>query len=703
MSDRQVAFALPHRELQARGVMPTRLTHGGDVAAKDPRSRASTAGVATAKNLPTESASSADSTSPELEVEPVSPASNNVQTSCTFDPESFGAHCVNSDRANKLRKWMDHCDTKHRSCAHKALDPLFPDDMKIYLIDIPNLCLIQATTAETYVALSYVWGGVPQFRTIKSNLSDLLNQYSLRKIQNSIANVIRDAAAVVAEMQIQYLWVDSLCIIQDDATFKHSQISAMAVIYNRATATIIAASGKDANANLSMTGSNKEIWDLSREGTRGPELAILNKINKSCYNRRGWTYQERLLSRRRIYFYEGKVYFECGAGFYGEQSVLDLKEIPWSNTSHFKTVHPRIYDINIPSSKDQPNYRARLHRDIWPMHMNFDSWDIGFKFWREVVEEFSTKDLTFERDAFDACLGVFTAFETYSEWPILYGLPIPLFHIALLWIPIRGSSPSRRTGKQDHEQSEIDVFPSWSWIGWTGRVSLDHLTNGVSNDFSQLHELESRISRLDLVTPGCITALEGALTTPRDHYSDNSHPLNSPSANLIAATRAAHGFIRPALNFTGQEAPTYYYQDHHEIDFYSLPKSDITEVANLAKGYSFILIARADEDRNQALWRYPDPIEPQKIGYVYLLIVKWVVKIKGTGDVGGPGRATTAGAEKERVTPDASAAVEKSINDYVDESNSRDLKTCAGRIGVASMPERVWEAGGPKIHEFLLQ
>jgi hypothetical protein len=114
------------------------------------------------------------------------------------------------------------------------------------------MCISQAKRSEVYLALSYVWGNVTQLMASKTNILDLMQDNALvsQRHSNLIPRTIRDAIGLVPLLGERYLWVDSLCIIQDDEVFKHDQINAMAAIYSNAALTIVAAEGDSAEAGL---------------------------------------------------------------------------------------------------------------------------------------------------------------------------------------------------------------------------------------------------------------------------------------------------------------------------------------------------------------------------------------------------------------------------------------------------------------------
>jgi len=98
------------------------------------------------------------------------------------------------------------------------------------------------------VALSYCWGAAATLMHQKSNSVSLRTDEALHT--SKIPATIRDAIALVQGVGERYLWVDALCIVQDDLVSKGVHLTQMGLIYSLATFTIIAAAGEDADAGL---------------------------------------------------------------------------------------------------------------------------------------------------------------------------------------------------------------------------------------------------------------------------------------------------------------------------------------------------------------------------------------------------------------------------------------------------------------------
>ncbi|CAI6096098.1 unnamed protein product [Clonostachys chloroleuca] len=112
------------------------------------------------------------------------------------------------------------------------------------------MCIIDVSSRDHYpqfATLSYVWGREPFLRLSRDNLKHLMAPGSLDKTPPPLT--IRDALQICRGLQIQFIWVDSLCIIQDDKSDMIEIVDSMDSIYRQSVITIVAASGANAHAD----------------------------------------------------------------------------------------------------------------------------------------------------------------------------------------------------------------------------------------------------------------------------------------------------------------------------------------------------------------------------------------------------------------------------------------------------------------------
>ncbi|RDW75474.1 hypothetical protein BP6252_06616 [Coleophoma cylindrospora] len=293
---------------------------------------------------------------------------------------------------------------------------------------------------EPYVALSYVWGTRENYTTDISNIRAHQQQGSLETFSNKIPNVIRDAMSLVRRIGLRYLWVDSLCIVQNSKRSWDLNARMMNLIYGNAHLTICAADGADAWDGLRALQSSAHSTQHIEECAPGVRLMVSQLaetgISTSVWNTRAWTFQERLLSRRCLIFTEGRVFFQCRSATMSEDLVAESHGAGWS----------------LDLAKALPQVLHELDRRPIRVYMN-------------CMSRYSARKLTQQKDILAAFNGVSNLISGVMQAPFIFGLPSSHFDLALLWEPLQAVTRRVQGDGQDFQGLE---FPSWSWCGWKG-------------------------------------------------------------------------------------------------------------------------------------------------------------------------------------------------------------------------------------------
>ncbi|OJA15063.1 hypothetical protein AZE42_08230, partial [Rhizopogon vesiculosus] len=195
------------------------------------------------------------------------------------------------------------------------------------------MAIVPAPRSCRYIALSYLWGGMgEEYWTTKANLKHRRRRGGLDA--SVLPMTISDTIQLVRLLGERYLWIDALCIVQDDPKDKEVQIGVMELIYGSSAFTIFAAGGTSARDPL--PGIRPGTRDLQQQTSKiqGFHLAVplvlpREAIASSAWNTRGWTYQELMLSRRRIFFTSHHVHFECAEDVWSEDVVAERVDVPW--------------------------------------------------------------------------------------------------------------------------------------------------------------------------------------------------------------------------------------------------------------------------------------------------------------------------------------------------------------------------------------
>lgn len=343
--------------------------------------------------------------------------------------------------------WKSTCTCLHgKSCEitpSSSLSAVRP----VWLVDVKEKCLIPTPETCTYVALSYVWGSQQTLEATCSNVDRLQRKGSLSGGSTpSIPATIRDAMGVVELLEERYLWVDRLCIVQDDPSQKHTEMAKMSAIYYNASVTILAVQGENADSGLKGFRGVSKPRDLRQsihsleDGAMVTQHALSltqeSGSSSSVWERRGWTFQEDLFSRRRLIFNGDLIRWECASAVMYEH--IESWSIPARR-------QPAVFHYQSMFERSLPDLR-RLKR---------------------IVGNYNKREFTYPEDALKAFAGLAFSLSPAFGGCFVSGLPMALFDIALLWQPEAGIS--RRIAKN---QAKEHCLPSWSWAGWSGSIDI---------------------------------------------------------------------------------------------------------------------------------------------------------------------------------------------------------------------------------------
>lgn len=362
---------------------------------------------------------------------------------------------------SRVREWLRQCEEQHGDeCACPAWiregegEALTPKALRI--IDVKERRIVDSPLQSRYLALSYVWGGDQQ--SLDSRLEWSLTTQNLEKLQQvngldnvALSNTIQDAITFTLDLGERYLWVDALCILQDDVGDLAAQTSQMDLVYSGAVLTILAASGDDSHCGLAGTVQwPRNVFSrrvqVSSEGLYLAPTAALSSdglLPKSTWNSRGWTFQERLLSRRSVVFTKAQVFWLCECSMWDEETILEPTE-------------PQVW--------------------VLPQALGCnDEWDDNFpRFSREsmsvYIAQYSSRNFTFPADAHSAFLGILRRYEHLNKAKTMWALPVHRFDQYLTW---QGGMERRKELHRlilDNSATCLVPFPSWSWLGWSGFI-----------------------------------------------------------------------------------------------------------------------------------------------------------------------------------------------------------------------------------------
>ncbi|KAH9887389.1 heterokaryon incompatibility protein-domain-containing protein [Cubamyces lactineus] len=358
--------------------------------------------------------------------------------------------------------YIKQCVRDHPQCQAITPYPVGSAPLPTRLLDCSNpdrLRIIETDSSmrDSYVALSYVWGpdGQPH-RTTKANLPD----YMRRIKRGVLPRTIRDAIRVTRALGARYLWIDSLCIIQDSKEDVHRELARMRDVYRHALLTIDACSAANVSEGflkhqrlcsepvamlpfIDFVGGSarvgKAYWTDPSSDEPDVHVTRNNKETPTSHTEaRGWCLQERMLSTRSLVFKADALHLRCHTETRNVGG--DLYEETWEV--------PRLPDATF-------HDKRRVSRES-------DEWKEILETWWKILHDYSTRSLSSPSDKLVAIAGLAEMFASTLGPDYLAGLWRDSLFQDLLW---------QRTGRARACSAPSRYrAPSWSWASVDGQT-----------------------------------------------------------------------------------------------------------------------------------------------------------------------------------------------------------------------------------------
>lgn len=415
--------------------------------------------------------------------------------------------------------WIQQCQKEHKKCNNKFIPESSEHYLPLRLLDVGghqdetiSLKLgsqLPEDQPKDYIALSHCWGEAVNVTLTKSNLDDLENLHI-----SSLTKNFQDAVRISRALKIRYLWIDSLCIVQDDHAEWESESADMGLVYANSKCVVSASASKDSNGGCFMPrdlfrnactlrGSTRGSIVVSTSRDRSFETSLklfTDKAENTVLNTRAWTFQERYLARRVLHFCEGAVFFECnelvahdgqrysgskysvraGVRYDGtlhppdeyeavQRPVERFTTTPLSGRASRKAKRPSENPEYTEQQKRMEKLLAMSARSgmrgafelLWQFKGTALAEKIEFhQSWFEMVEKYSARKLTRGTDKLKAMSGIAYFIQKNTTLQYSAGLWKEMLAFNLLWVVC---SPP--------EERPVRNIPSWSWGSVDSRIS----------------------------------------------------------------------------------------------------------------------------------------------------------------------------------------------------------------------------------------
>lgn len=341
------------------------------------------------------------------------------------------------------KEWLRECDDEHDACKPTSsrqrrfyptrLLAISPPDHDGTVTDVVRV--VSSNPKETnlrhpfdgdYATLSHCWGKDPFVRLFKNNLEAFQKRMEVEKLPLTFQHAIK----LARRLKIQWLWIDALCIVQDDDEDWLTQSSSMREIYAQAYCNISATASQNSSQGLFRTRDMSQDWfstaTLNIPGLAESvscfvlDLSFWNRyVHEAPVNRRSWVLQERLLSRRVLHMCQDQIAFECRSLDRAESRPKGLPHyfmlrgrlVTALNMKKMDTATGRqLHELRLPighTSSSGPG-AGKLQDMVSEPKVELDNQARWYYYenWKRIVEDYTKMDISFHKDRLIALSGI---------------------------------------------------------------------------------------------------------------------------------------------------------------------------------------------------------------------------------------------------------------------------------------------------------
>ncbi|KAF2139485.1 uncharacterized protein K452DRAFT_232035, partial [Aplosporella prunicola CBS 121167] len=256
-----------------------------------------------------------------------------------------------------------------------------------------------------YLALSHCWGMQNSFQLFRSNLNQLTKGFEIARLPETF----QDAIMICRRLKQRFIWIDSLCIVQDGDDWA-TEASQMARVYGNSICTIAALSSDSDHGGCFSARNNLGHCTLVFSDNSGrpfmvPECGGSGATRNHHLHTRGWVFQERLLSPRTLGFSSTGIYWECGYSLAHEE-------------------HPGAFPLRLMSSTDvklKDMFRQATTPLLQPLVTDKDR-KVFLVAWYELVHNYSKLAFTRQEDRLVAIAGIAQTIHKSTGFEYFYGI-----------------------------------------------------------------------------------------------------------------------------------------------------------------------------------------------------------------------------------------------------------------------------------------
>ncbi|KAM0143928.1 hypothetical protein ACHAP3_001194 [Botrytis cinerea] len=373
------------------------------------------------------------------------------------DDIRIGQFIIDEDLASDAnfdiaRGWMNTCIVEHSESKCPSFeDKILPSRViHVGLENTSPYLFVTNGLRGKYFTLSHCWGGQIETILTTSNLQSLQKEIKM----TSLPANFRDAILITRALGFQFLWIDSLCIVQDSKYDWGIESKKMGETYRNSALTIGAAAAHKASdgmlhsqsklsrdmkpkLKLSKDSGPDDVVEIASSIQRPENLAELLEYGPLQY--RAWALQERILSPRILWYGRRQIYWQCLCG-YQSANGMPLGKLFFSRKSY---LCPTITQKMIFNQNHNDGPTRFSEEELLKINDEYQS----------MVADYCTRILSYTNDKLPALSGIVALLHKEVGGHYLAGIWSKNFRENLLWQIIASKAPHSKQYRA----------PSWSW------------------------------------------------------------------------------------------------------------------------------------------------------------------------------------------------------------------------------------------------
>lgn len=378
----------------------------------------------------------------------------NIPRFTTLRSSSLPDICADTSSPAALdltKAWIERCVKEHRFWDSIVSHQLPTRILELYDPSDPQAVRVCEPKGleDKYISLNHRWGEREVLKLTRENKPELMQKIEWHKLPKTF----QDALTFTHNLGVRYLWIDSLCIIQDDEDDWQRESSNMYSLYKNSYLTIAATGGFGPHDGLfTFAGNQYSLREISVTNSAGQTMTCkmrktlpqLDNVKKFPLLERGWVFQERILSPRFLHFGPQELLWECFETATCECTIAD-SEIRGKREYVFLIGRQACDRCQLPGD----------HCAGCEIHL-----------WRNIVMEYSRLKLTFDDDILVALSGLVEQQKEFRRTEYVYGLWMDSLPLDLTW-HVRRTIDIFKLAEQDSVLPPPRLSkrraPTWSW------------------------------------------------------------------------------------------------------------------------------------------------------------------------------------------------------------------------------------------------